>query len=76
MGEASHMKLTEPQWRVLNRICRTNGGGVDAWGRDAPVIRRLHEKGLVQGKAGQQHCAVHTREGLELWRSLIGAAHD
>lgn len=66
------MKLTPAQWRMLDDVCRTNGGGVAvgfSYGtRSWKVAQRLMDMGLVQGKAGQQYRAVHTKEGLELWR--------
>ena len=55
------MKLTAPQERVLRRIVKTSGGGIYFESdRDRNVLFRLHEKGLVQGKKGNQSRAVHT----------------
>ena len=66
--------LTANQLRVLHRILQTNGGGISVYGdEDQRTIMALHRRGLVQGKAGAQHRAVHTREGLELWRKLEAA---
>lgn len=70
-------KLTKPQWDALDRICRTNGGGVAVRCKvnDDDVVVPIHKptaalfaKGLIQGKAGGYEKVVHTREGLQLWR--------
>jgi hypothetical protein len=71
------LKLTEPQWRMLDRICRTNGGGITVGiteGPDYRMAQRLADKGLVQGKSGVGWMAVHTREGLKYWRERNAAA--
>ncbi len=63
-------KLTPSQWKWLDKICRTNGGGVDV-ALTPPIpkaVLHLYDLGLVQGKSGCQWCAVHTRDGLSLWR--------
>lgn len=70
------MKLTKAQWDALDRICRTNGGGVAVRCtiKDDVVVpthkptAALFAKGLIQGKAGSYQTVVHTREGLRLWR--------
>lgn len=70
------MVLSKAQWDALDRICRTNGGGVsiNCTVRDgevvpsAPAMAALFRKGLIQGKAGAFEKVVHTREGLQLWR--------
>lgn len=66
------MRLGARQWEMLDRICRSNGGGVFVGffegDPEAKTILRLHELGLVQGKSGDLSCAVHTRKGLDLWR--------
>lgn len=67
-------KLTPLQWELLDRICRSNGGGVsvgmtvgDEWKR----AQSLYRRGLAQGKSGQQYRAVHTPAGLAAWRAYI-----
>lgn len=72
----TRVKLTDAQWRALDAICRTNGGGIYAGGRDMRSIFALHKKGLVEGKLNQQFRAVHTREGLEYWRSRNAEAAE
>ncbi|MES2904038.1 MAG: hypothetical protein V4696_07620 [Pseudomonadota bacterium] len=62
-------KLTDKQWDLLDRICRTNGGGIHYYNLDKSVLRGLMRRHLVQGKLGSGDCAVHTREGLALWRA-------
>lgn len=66
-------KLGKRQWEMLDRICRTNGGGVfvPPSGHEHNIILRLHELGFVQGKAGQQYRAVHTRDGFDAWRHWL-----
>ena len=65
-------KLTAAQRERLLQVCRTNGGGVrircklNDEGYGTPVNgswAKLHEKGLVQGKAGGFETVVHTRDG-------------
>lgn len=68
------MKLGSKQREMLIKICKTNGGGLFVSGPDQKVIFSLEKKGLVQGKAGQQYCAVHTKKGLEIYRSLTNPA--
>lgn len=62
------MKLPPAQRAMLDKICRTNGGGVWAEGLSARTRNALERAGLIQGKSGRQDYAVHTREGLALWR--------
>jgi len=62
--------LTPTQKKMLDAICKTNGGGIFPAGAEFRTVKQLEKKGLVQGKLGQQYCAVHTREGLTLWRML------
>jgi hypothetical protein len=64
------MKLTERQFQALDAVCRTNGGGISGYSSWKPQLLALEKKGLVQGKAGQQYRAVHTSEGLALWREV------
>lgn len=63
-------KISPAQEAMLRRIVKTNGGGIHQYGLHGPTMRALYGKGLIQGKAGQQTCAVHTREGLALIREL------
>ena len=62
------MKLTPTQEAMLRRVVATNGGGVHAgWDEGQKItrtLRKLEKLGLVQGKAGSDGWAVHTREGL------------
>lgn len=65
----SETKLSKAQWELLDRICRTNGGGVTvAISSISKTTQRLYDLGLIQGKSGEQYCAVHTPPGLKLWR--------
>lgn len=63
-------RLGSAQFAMLDSICRTNGGGRSGYSLNRRTMRSLESKGLIQGKAGQEYCAVHTREGLDLWRKL------
>lgn len=67
------MKLTPAQASMLRKVVATNGGGVFAGfherGRTAIMLRKLEALGLVQGKRGEQSCAVHTRAGLDWVRA-------
>ena len=63
-------RLGKSQFAMLDKICRTNGGGCSGYSLDRRVMRSLEARGLIQGKLGQEWCAVHTREGLQLWREL------
>lgn len=65
--------------RALDNVCRTNGGGVSVRcrvgddGYGVPIngpMRKLFEKGLIQGKAGAYEKVVHTRLGLAV-RAII-----
>lgn len=68
----AELKLTPAQWRLLDRICKTNGGGVfsgfNEGDRNVKMMRALEAMGFVQGKAGAASRAVHTRDGLAYWR--------
>ena len=65
------MKLTPAQADTLRKIVATNGGGISPYENKVVwrVVKALEAKGLVQGKSGSQHCAVHTREGMDWVRS-------
>ncbi len=65
-------RLGGRQIAMLREIVRSNGGGVYYFcgGEDERVMRSLARRGLIQGKAGHQSRAVHTRAGLELVREL------
>lgn len=74
------MKLTKPQWDNLVKICRSNGGGVEvSVGYDHhnygiptnPAIRKLWDLDLIQGKANHACMVVHTKKGLDLYRTTI-----
>lgn len=71
--------LTEAQRRDLCEVCRTNGGGVrvrcrvrdDGYGEPvAGPMRKLFDKGLIQGKSGSYETVVHTPLGLAVRRHL------
>lgn len=67
------MKLTNPQARVLARICATNGGGISEmrfYGPERKPFLRLIEMGLIQGKLGNASYAVHTDEGWAINKQL------
>jgi len=66
--------LTEKQRELLDRICRTNGGGISLYSADKSVLRGLMRRHLVQGKLGQPGAVVHTKEGLRAWRAPV--SHD
>jgi hypothetical protein len=67
-------KLTDLQWELLDSICHSNGGGVSLHTTaDRKRAQSLYRKGLAQGKAGQQYKAVHTADGLKLWRERAAA---
>lgn len=73
--------LTKAQREMLEKVCRTNGGGVrvrcsvgeDGYGvpTHGPT-RKLFEKSLIQGKAGAYETVVHTPLGLALRNHLKG----
>jgi len=61
------MKLGPRQFEFLDRVCKSNGGGVNCLGEKERVFRSLERKGLIQGKSGHPWQAVHTCEGLKFW---------
>lgn len=66
------VRLTPTQQSLLRRIVATNGGGISTYkleGSERRVVMRLCSMGMVQGKAGQEWVAVHTRPGLEWVRA-------
>ena len=72
--------LTKVRREWLERICRTNGGGVriscrvneDGYGRPvSKPVTWLLDAGLIQGKAGGYETVVHTRQGLALYRAHL-----
>lgn len=62
------IKLGKHQKELLNRTCRTNGGGISVYDCDYKVMRSLEAHGLIQGKLNHDGKFVHTKEGLSLWR--------
>lgn len=63
--------MTRAQSRVLNFICRTNGGGISVMTlgpADQKAFWSLHRQSLIQGKLGCPELAVHTAEGWRMWR--------
>lgn len=75
--------LTKPQREALDRVCRTNGGGVRIACKvteDGEVIptqlpyRKLFDLGFIQGKSGAYSTVVHTREGFRALRALSQSA--
>jgi uncharacterized protein YjhX (UPF0386 family) len=65
--------LTERQLALLRAVVASNGGGVScAVDPERTVMRQLERRGLVQGKAGEQWRAVHTKEGLAVVRETAG----
>jgi len=67
------MNLVELQKELLIKICQTNGGGISTISMDGwqlKAVHQLHDLGLVQGKSGNESTAVHTKQGLELYRTL------
>lgn len=72
-GERGKPKLTTAQEKMLERVVKTNGGGVNGYSltaREIATAYELHDLELVQGKAGNLSRIVHTKEGLALWRSI------
>lgn len=65
------MKLGARQRELLERVCRSNGGGVGVNIESDRVAQSLEKHGLIQGKAGSQWRAVHTPAGLALYRQWI-----
>ena len=69
------VRLTPPQFAMLERICKTNGGvvcaGFNEAERETKLIRKLESYGFVQGKAGNAGRAVHTTEGLAFYRAAL-----
>ena len=63
--------MTEKHAAMLNRICRTNGGGVSIYDTDRSVLKGLVRRHFVQGKAGNDGRIVHTREGITAWRASL-----
>lgn len=53
---------------LLERIVRTNGGGVSAYGQHHKTVQGLVDRHLIQGKAGQAWRMVHTPIGLDFIR--------
>lgn len=77
--------MSAAQRRWLTQVCRTSGGGVAISCRvleDGEVVpsngplRKLYEKGLIQGKSGGFSRVVHTRDGLEVFRALSTLTPD
>ena len=66
-------ELSAPMRDLLFRVCRSNGGGVSAYCENMATVKALYNRDLVQGKAGEQSCIVHTRKGLALYRSMVSA---
>jgi hypothetical protein len=66
--------LGHRQIEVLGQVIATNGGGLHAGFSESSdvtkVLRSLECKGLVQGMSGNPQRAVHTKEGLRVWRQL------
>lgn len=68
--------LSAAQLRMLDRVVRTNGGGLSVYsidGRERAILRRLEDADLIQGEQGQQYMAVHTKEGLQRLREIQDA---
>ena len=64
--------LSEAQKRDLLAVCKTRGGGLrircrvrdDGYGEPiSGPMKKLYDKGLIQGKSGACEMVVHTREG-------------
>lgn len=69
-------KLTVGQFALLDRVCRTNGGGVHVYQAPKARWKSLMDRHLVQGKLNDAEMVVNTREGLELWRSTLSARKE
>lgn len=62
-------KPTDKQWELLDRVCRTNGGGCHEADHPAASIKGLMDRHLIQGKAGHAGRFVHTRLGWDYWKA-------
>ena len=59
--------------RILDRVCRANGGGLCLRNEPTAPVRRLIEAGLIQQKRhphGGNQPWVHTDAGLAAWRAM------
>lgn len=77
--DATIRGMTAAQKRDLEAVCATNGGGlridcrVTDEGEAVPAqgpMRKLFDKGLIQGKAGGYSRVVHTADGLAVHRAI------
>lgn len=57
--------MTDRMKECLEKVVRTNGGGVSYFDYPRSVWQGLINRGLVQGKLGNPARAVHTKLGLE-----------
>lgn len=58
--------------RILDRVCRANGGGVDLMHEPHAPVMRLIKRGLIERKRhphGGNQPWVHTQMGLLVWRT-------
>ena len=63
-------RLSPKMVEMLDRVCRTNGGGVSISGLgpgERSTIAALEARDLVREKPGDL-AVIHTKAGLELWR--------
>ncbi len=58
------MRLGIRQREMLDKIVKTNGGGVYVDFSNEKLIRSLEKHEMVQGKLNQDGWAVHTCKGL------------
>lgn len=68
-AEPLRKPMTDLQAELLDRICRTNGGGVSIHDTNKSALTGLMKRHFVQGKQNGPTKVVHTREGLAEWRS-------
>ena len=62
--------MTAAQFKLLCKVCTTNGGGISAQDANARTIAALLKFGYIQGKSGMQWKIVHTREGLAAFKEF------
>jgi hypothetical protein len=77
--------LSKAQERDLLAVCRTNGGGLNidvSWLDDGEIVprasamRKLFDKGLIQGKSNGPCRVVHTALGLAVRAHLQEKNND
>lgn len=68
--------MTRGTKAALERICASNGGGVDRLTISPSIFRALRKRGFVQGKMNQhrsEYRIVHTRAGWDAYQAMLAA---